>query len=60
MGSTPMALNSINTNTSALVDLSNLMKTQTQLADTQNTISTGKKINTAKDNGAVWSIAQTM
>ena len=55
-----MALNSINTNTSALVDLSNLMKTQTQLADTQNTISTGKKINTAKDNGAVWSIAQTM
>jgi flagellin len=55
-----MALNSINTNSSALVALSNLMSTQTQLADTQNIISTGKKINSAKDNGAVWSIAQTM
>src|ERR1700749_1426307 len=55
-----MALNSINTNTSALVALQNLVSTQTDLADTQNIISTGKKINTAKDNGAVWSIAQTM
>jgi flagellin len=55
-----MALNSINTNSSALVALSNLMKTQTELASTQNIISTGKKINSAKDNGAVWSIAQTM
>src|ERR1700727_6329 len=40
--------------------LSNLMSTQTQLATTQNIISTGKKINTAKDNGAIWSIANTM
>jgi flagellin len=55
-----MALNSINTNSSAMVALSNLMKTQMDLATTQNTISTGKKINTAKDNGAVWSIANTM
>ena len=55
-----MALNSINTNASALVALQNLMSTQTALGDTQNIISTGKKINTAKDNGAVWSIAQTM
>jgi flagellin len=55
-----MSLNSINTNSSALVALTNLMSTQTQLAATQNIISTGKKINTAKDNGAVWSIAQTM
>ena len=55
-----MSLNSINTNSSALVALTNLMSTQTQLAQTQNIISTGKKINTAKDNGAVWSIAQTM
>jgi flagellin len=55
-----MALNSINNNQSAMTALSNLMSTQTQLAMTQNTISTGKKINTAKDNGAIWSIANTM
>ncbi len=55
-----MAINSINTNSTALVALSNLMSTQNELANTQNIISTGKKINTAKDNGAVWSIAQTM
>jgi flagellin len=55
-----MALNSINTNSSALIALQNLGMTQTQLQDTQNIISTGKKINSAKDNGAVWSIAQTM
>jgi flagellin len=55
-----MALNSINTNGSALLALSNLANTQTALQTTQNVISTGKKINTAKDNGAIWSIAQTM
>src|SRR6201996_1500194 len=55
-----MALNSINTNTSALVALQNLASTQSDLQQTQNIISTGKKINTAKDNGAVWSIANTM
>jgi flagellin len=55
-----MALNSINSNQSAMTALSNLMSTQTQLAKTQNIISTGKKINTAKDNGAIWSIANTM
>jgi flagellin len=55
-----MALNSINTNASALAALANLASTQTQLQQTQNVISTGKTINSAKDNGAVWSIAQTM
>ena len=55
-----MALNSINTNASALTALQNLSVTQSELQSTQNIISTGKKINTAKDNGAVWSIAQTM
>ena len=55
-----MSLNSINNNQSAMTALTNLMSTQSQLANTQNTISTGKKINTAKDNGAVWSIANTM
>jgi flagellin len=55
-----MALNSINTNASALTALSNLAMTQSSLQSTQNIISTGKTINSAKDNGAVWSIAQTM
>jgi flagellin len=55
-----MALNSINTNAAAMLALTNLMATQNQLANTQNIISTGKKINSAKDNGAVWSIANTM
>ncbi len=55
-----MALNSVNTNASALIALQNLGVTQTDLQATQNIISTGKKINSAKDNGAVWSIAQTM
>jgi flagellin len=55
-----MALNSINTNAAAMVALSNLMSTQSDLATTQNIISTGKKINSAKDNGAIWSIANTM
>jgi flagellin len=55
-----MALNSINTNASALTALSNLMSTQTQLDATQNIISTGKTINSAKDNGAIWSISNTM
>src|ERR1700742_4470018 len=55
-----MALNSVNTNGSALVALQKLSVTQNDLQSTQNIISTGKKINTAKDNGAVWSIAQTM
>jgi len=55
-----MALNSINNNASAMAALQNLMNTQQDLNKTQNVISTGKTINSAKDNGAVWSIAQTM
>src|SRR5215469_3692829 len=53
-------LNSINTNASALIALQNLSAIQQQLAQEQTIISTGKKINSPKDNGAVWSIAQTM
>ncbi len=53
-------LNSINTNASALIALQNLSSIQQQLAQEQEIISTGKKINSPKDNGAIWSIAQTM
>ncbi len=51
---------SINTNAGALVALQNLTSTQMDLAKTQNVISTGKTVNTAADNGAVWAIANTM
>jgi flagellin len=53
-------LNSINLNASALIALQNLSAVQQQLAQEQTIIATGKKINSPKDNGAVWSIAQTM
>jgi flagellin len=51
---------SINTNQGALVALQNLASTQMDLQKTQNIISTGKTINTPADNGAIWSIAETM
>ena len=53
-----MALNSVNTNTGALVALQNLNKTNSDLDITQNRINTGQKVSTAKDNGAIWAIAQ--
>lgn len=52
-------LNSINTNAGAMLALENLNVTNSQLQKTQNIISTGKKVNTASDNGATWAIAQT-
>ncbi|CAN7317474.1 flagellin [Phenylobacterium sp. LjRoot219] len=53
-----MGLNSVNTNISAMAALQNLNSTQNQLATTQNRINTGLKVGNAKDNGAVWAIAQ--
>ena len=53
-----MALNSVNTNTGAMVALQNLSVTNSELATVQSRINTGKKVNSAKDNGAVWAIAQ--
>jgi flagellin len=53
-----MALNSVNTNTGAMVALQNLQSTNMELEATQSRINTGKKINNAKDNGAIWAIAQ--
>jgi flagellin len=51
-------LNSINTNPSALIALQNLNATNTELAATQGRINTGKKVGSAKDNGAIWSMAK--
>lgn len=48
----------VNTNQSALIALQNLNATTAKLSDVQNRISTGLKVNGAKDNAAVWNIAQ--
>lgn len=53
-----MALNSVNTNQGAMIALQNLNTTNKDLGVTQGRINTGLKIATAKDNGAVWAIAQ--
>jgi flagellin len=49
---------SVHTNDAALIALQNLNNTSSQLQDVQNKISTGLAINSAKDNAAVWAIAQ--
>src|SRR6201993_2880585 len=53
-----MPLNSVNTNVNAMSALTNLAATQMDLATTQSRINTGLKVASAKDNGAVWAIAQ--
>jgi flagellin len=58
-GNIVMALNSVNTNTGALVALQNLNSTNAELNTVQTRINTGKKVASAKDNGAVWAIAQS-
>jgi flagellin len=50
--------NSVNTNVGAMVALQNLNATNNDLMVTQSRINTGKKVNNAKDNGAIWAIAQ--
>jgi flagellin len=49
---------SVNTNMGAMVALQNLTATQGDLQQTQNEVSTGLAISSAKDNAAVWAIAQ--
>lgn len=53
-----MTLNSVNTNSSALIALQNLNRTNQQLEATQNRVSTGFRVGNAKDDGAAFSIAQ--
>ncbi|MBP7703835.1 MAG: flagellin [Caulobacter sp.] len=54
-----MISNSVNTNVGAMIALQNLNATNTELNQTQSRINTGKKVATAKDNGAIWAIAQS-
>lgn len=51
---------SINTNVGAMIAVQNLSKSGNELAQTQNRISTGLKVSSAKDNGAIWAIANKM
>ena len=51
-------MTSVNTNVGAMVALQNLNATNAQLEMTQSRINTGKKVSSAKDNGAIWAIAQ--
>ena len=50
--------NSVHSNTSALIALQNLNQINDRMSAAQNRISTGLKVQGAKDNSAVWAIAQ--
>ncbi|WP_406240260.1 flagellin, partial (plasmid) [Acetobacter orientalis] len=51
---------SINNNSSSLVALQALNAAQTELSKTENTVSTGKKVDNAADSPAIYSIAAQM
>ena len=53
-------MSSILTNTSAMVALKTLNGINKDLATTQSMISTGKKVDSARDNAAIWSISKVM
>lgn len=53
-------MTSILTNNGAMVALQTLQSVNNDLTDTQNQISTGKKVGSASDNAAVWAISKTM
>lgn len=49
---------SVHTNTSAMIALQQLNKTNERLEEVQSRINTGLKVNGAKDNASVWAVAQ--
>ncbi|WP_284165732.1 flagellin [Frigidibacter sp. SD6-1] len=53
-------MSSILTNTSSMVALQTLRSVNSNLMKTQDEISTGKSVATAKDNSAVWAISKVM
>ena len=55
-----MPLNSVNTNTGAMVALQNLNATNRQLQTVQARINTGEKVASVVDDGALWAIAERM
>ena len=50
--------NSVHTNNAAAIALQNLTRTNDRLSDVQGRVSTGLKVQGAKDNAAIWAIAQ--
>lgn len=55
-----MAMTTVNTNPGAMIALQNLNATNRELAEVQIRINTGRKVSSAKDNGAIYAIAQNM
>jgi flagellin len=55
-----MSLNSVNTNIGAMVALQSLNRTNEALNVTQKRISTGFRVNDAKDDGAAFAVAQAV
>ncbi len=53
-------MSSILTNQSAMVALQTLQSINKSLGQTQSQISTGRKVDTARDNASIWAISQTM
>ncbi|MCB1397778.1 MAG: flagellin [Rhodobacteraceae bacterium] len=53
-------MSSILTNNGAMVALATLRNINTDMAKTQNEISTGKSVASARDNSAIWAISKTM
>lgn len=53
-------MSSILTNNGAMIALQTLKSVNSKLTDTQNAISTGKSVSTARDNAAVWAISKVM
>ncbi len=53
-------MSSILTNYGSMVALQNLQATQNALTDTENQISSGLKVSSAKDDASSWTIATTM
>ncbi len=53
-------MSSILTNNGAMVALQTLKSVNSSLSETQSAISTGKKVDNAKQNAAVWAISKTM
>ncbi|MEI7573847.1 MAG: flagellin, partial [Phenylobacterium sp.] len=51
---------SINTNVASMLAMQNLSRTQSELTTTQARIATGQKVSSAKDNGAIYAIANNM
>ncbi len=55
-----MPMNSINTNTQALIALQSLDKTNAQISATQKRVSTGYRVADAKDDGGAFAVAQAV